>query len=107
MQVFELKPLELRAKKYARMRRTDVYLSTFMSCVGQVEAEVSRLEHLKFNKMKELVVKRKVELEQICSQMHIVTEAVNAMEYSVEATESGKNFIYLFRIEGHCKQFCI
>lgn len=97
--------MELRAKKYARMRRTDVYLSTFMSCVWQVEAEVSRLEHLKFNKMKELVVKRKVELEQICS--HIVTEAVNAMEYSVEASESGKNFIFLFRIEGHCKQFCI
>lgn len=68
---------------------------------------MSRLEQLKLSKMKELVMKKKVELEQICSQMHMVTEAVNAMEYSVEAMESSKNFIYLFRVEGHCKQCSI
>ncbi|XP_041021660.1 65-kDa microtubule-associated protein 3-like isoform X3 [Juglans microcarpa x Juglans regia] len=60
-----------------------------VNLLNNVEAEVSRLEQLKLSKMKELVMKKKVELEQICSQMHMVTEAVNAMEYSVEAMESG------------------
>ena len=52
-----------------------------------------RLEQLKSSKMKELVIKKRLELEEICRQTHMVTEALSIMEDSVEAMESGKNFI--------------
>ncbi|XP_059455931.1 65-kDa microtubule-associated protein 3-like [Corylus avellana] len=57
--------------------------------LNNVEAEVSRLEQLKSSKMKELVMKKRLELEQICSQTHMVTEALSVMESSVEAMKSG------------------
>lgn len=55
----------------------------------RVEAEVLRLEQLKSSKMKELVIKKRLELEEICRQTHMVTEALSIMEDSVEAMESG------------------
>lgn len=58
----------------------------------QVEAEVSRLEELKSSKMKELVLKKRSELEEFCRRTHMVLEADSAMEYAIEAIESG---IYL------------
>jgi protein regulator of cytokinesis 1 len=59
----------------------------------QVEAEVSRLEELKSSKMKELVLKKRSELEEICRKMHMIPETDAAVEYAVEAIESGKFFI--------------
>jgi len=59
----------------------------------QVEAEVSRLEELKSSKMKELVLKKRSELEEICRKMHMIPETDAAVEYAVEAIESGKFFM--------------
>jgi len=55
----------------------------------QVEVEVSRLEELKSSKMKELVLKKRTELEEICRKTHLVPEIDGAVEYAVEAIESG------------------
>ncbi|KAJ0100034.1 hypothetical protein Patl1_19959 [Pistacia atlantica] len=55
----------------------------------QVEAEVSRLEELKSSKMKELVLKKRSELEEICRKTHMVPEYDSSMEYAIEAIESG------------------
>lgn len=55
----------------------------------QVEEEVSRLEQLKSSKIKELFLKKKLELAEILRRMHKVTETLG--EYSIEAMESGKN----------------
>ncbi|WJX18996.1 hypothetical protein P8452_08738 [Trifolium repens] len=58
----------------------------FINCV---EMEVSRLEELKSSKMKELVLKKRTELEEICRKTHLVPETDGAIEYAVEAIESG------------------
>lgn len=50
---------------------------------------MSRLEDLKSSKMKELVLKKRSELEEICRKTHIVPEADTAIEYAVEAIDSG------------------
>ncbi|XP_058086998.1 65-kDa microtubule-associated protein 3-like isoform X2 [Magnolia sinica] len=57
--------------------------------INYVETEVSRLEELKASKMKELVLKKRSELEEICRRMHMVAEPESAMEYAIEAIESG------------------
>lgn len=55
----------------------------------QVETEVSRLEELKSSKMKDLVLKKRSELEEICRKTHMIPEADTAMEYAIEAIGSG------------------
>ena len=55
----------------------------------QVEAEVSRLEELKSSKMKELVLKKRSELEEFCRKTHLVPDSDSAVEDAVEAVESG------------------
>ncbi|KAM1368426.1 hypothetical protein PS1_001757 [Malus domestica] len=57
--------------------------------INYVEAEVSRLEELKSSKMKELVLKKRSELEEICRKTHMVLEADSAIDYVIEAIESG------------------
>nr|XP_043639406.1 65-kDa microtubule-associated protein 3 [Erigeron canadensis] len=57
--------------------------------ISHVEAEVSRLEELKSSKMKELVFKKRSELEDICRKTHLLPESDNSMEIAVEAIESG------------------
>lgn len=63
----------------------------------QVEGEVSRLEQLKSSKMKELVLKKKLELAEILRKMHMVTETVG--DFSIEAIESGKNLDRVINLE--------
>ncbi|KDO85848.1 hypothetical protein CISIN_1g045523mg, partial [Citrus sinensis] len=58
-----------------------------MNNIKYVEGEVSRLEQLKSSKMKELVLKKKLELAEILRKMHTVTETVG--DFSIEAIESG------------------
>ncbi|KAK9207467.1 hypothetical protein WN943_017756 [Citrus x changshan-huyou] len=58
-----------------------------MNNIKYVEREVSRLEQLKSSKMKELVLKKKLELAEILRKMHTVTETVG--DFSIEAIESG------------------
>ncbi|XP_021280136.1 65-kDa microtubule-associated protein 4 [Herrania umbratica] len=60
-----------------------------IDCIKNVEEEVSRLEQLKTSKMKEIVLKKKVELEDMCRRTHMVLEALISTDYSIEAMESG------------------
>ncbi|KAK9075286.1 hypothetical protein SSX86_003609 [Deinandra increscens subsp. villosa] len=57
--------------------------------INCVEAEVSRLESLKSSKMKELVFKKRSELEDICRKTHILSESDTSLEVAIEAIESG------------------
>ncbi|KAL4557150.1 hypothetical protein LXL04_035322 [Taraxacum kok-saghyz] len=57
--------------------------------INHVDAEVSRLEELKSSKMKELVVKKKLELEDICRKTHLLQESDTSLEIAIEAIESG------------------
>ncbi|KAL9348464.1 hypothetical protein Peur_059830 [Populus x canadensis] len=60
-----------------------------MDFINHVEEEVSRLEKLKSSKVKELVLKKRLELEEICWKTHLVLEAYTAAKYSTEAVASG------------------
>ncbi|PSS32421.1 Microtubule-associated protein [Actinidia chinensis var. chinensis] len=57
--------------------------------INQVEAEVSRLDELKASKMKELVLKKRTELEEICRKTHLIPESDSVVEVAIEAIESG------------------
>ncbi|XVF50699.1 hypothetical protein PTKIN_Ptkin04bG0123300 [Pterospermum kingtungense] len=57
--------------------------------INFVEAEVSRLEELKSSKMKELVLKKRSELEEICRKTHLVPDTESTIEDAIEAIESG------------------
>ncbi|MBA0587324.1 65-kDa microtubule-associated protein 3 [Gossypium raimondii] len=57
--------------------------------IKYVEAEVSRLEELKSSKMKELVLKKRLELEEICRKTHLVPDSECAIEDAIVAIESG------------------
>ncbi|CAL0333213.1 unnamed protein product [Lupinus luteus] len=63
--------------------------SLSMDFINCVEEEVSRLEELKSSKMKELVLKKRAELEEICQKTHLALKVDSAVEYVVEAIESG------------------
>ncbi|XP_022769687.1 65-kDa microtubule-associated protein 4 [Durio zibethinus] len=60
-----------------------------IDCIKKVEEEVSRLQQLKTSRMKEIVLKKKVELEDMCRRTHMVMEALISIDYSIEAMESG------------------
>ncbi|XP_022735076.1 65-kDa microtubule-associated protein 3-like [Durio zibethinus] len=57
--------------------------------INYVEAEVTRLEELKSSKMKELVLKKRSELEEICRKMHLVPDSESTIQDAIEAIESG------------------
>ncbi|KAL0400849.1 UNVERIFIED_CONTAM: microtubule-associated protein 3 [Sesamum latifolium] len=57
--------------------------------INYVKAEVSRLEELKASKMKELVLKKKTELEDVCRKTHLIPESDSAIDLAVDAVESG------------------
>ncbi|CAA6656066.1 unnamed protein product [Spirodela intermedia] len=57
--------------------------------INYVEAEVSRLEELKASKMKDLVLKKKAELEELRRRTHLLAGANGDIEFAVEAIESG------------------
>ncbi|KAM7275802.1 hypothetical protein ACFE04_017668 [Oxalis oulophora] len=66
------------------------------SFIKDVEDEVSRMEKFKSGKMKELILKKKLELEDICRRTHMVNEDFFAMKQSAEAIESGSvDLMYL------------
>lgn len=62
----------------------------------QVEAEVLRLEQLKASKMKELVLKKKSELEEHRRRAHLVGDDGYAAQFSIEAIEAGKIMLIIF-----------
>ncbi|XP_024971475.1 65-kDa microtubule-associated protein 3-like [Cynara cardunculus var. scolymus] len=57
--------------------------------INYVEEEVSRLENLKASRMKELVFKKRSELEEICRKTHLIPESDRSLEIALEAIESG------------------
>ncbi|XVF33489.1 hypothetical protein REPUB_Repub17cG0172900 [Reevesia pubescens] len=60
-----------------------------IDCIKNVEEEVSRLEKLKSSRMKEIVLKKKIELEDMCRRTHMVMKALISTDYSIEAMEAG------------------
>ena len=56
----------------------------------QVEEEVARLEELKGSKMKELVLKKRTELEEICRRTHLIAESNTTLDKSIASMDSGK-----------------
>ncbi|KAE8705421.1 65-kDa microtubule-associated protein 6 [Hibiscus syriacus] len=57
--------------------------------IEQASAEVERLAKLKASRMKELVMKRRSELEDICRMIHIEPDASTAVEKSDALIDSG------------------
>ncbi|XP_020105633.1 65-kDa microtubule-associated protein 3-like [Ananas comosus] len=57
--------------------------------LSYVEAEVLRLEQLKASKMKDLVLKKKTELDELRRRTHLVGETNCEAEFAIEAIEAG------------------
>ncbi|CAN4080810.1 unnamed protein product [Withania somnifera] len=53
--------------------------------ISYVEGELSRLEELKASRMKELVLKKRSELEEICRRTRMVADSDNAMDVAIES----------------------
>lgn len=43
--------------------------------------------------MKELVLKKKGELEDICRKTHLIHESDGSIDFAIEAVESGKSYV--------------
>ncbi|XP_027338334.1 65-kDa microtubule-associated protein 3-like [Abrus precatorius] len=56
-----------------------------------VEREVKRLQLLKSTKMKELVLRKKLELEEICRKTHLTIQTVFPSEHSIELDSDSVN----------------
>lgn len=69
------------------------WLLKAVSNILQVKAEVSRLEELKVSKMKELVLKKKGELEDICRKTHLIPESDSSIDSAINAVESGNTYV--------------
>lgn len=63
-------------------------------CLWQASAEVKRLTELKASRMKELVMKKRSELEEICRITHIEPDTSTAAEKANAMIDSGM-IIYL------------
>ncbi|KAL2552992.1 65-kDa microtubule-associated protein 3 [Forsythia ovata] len=57
--------------------------------INHAEAEVLRLQEMKSSKMKEVLLKKRIVLEDICRGAHIVVEEQNSIDFSIETIESG------------------
>lgn len=68
-------------------------------CLLQASAEVERLTKLKASRMKELVMKKRSELEEICRMTHIEPDTSTAAEKSSALIDSGN--IFCFREVSH------
>lgn len=69
----------------------DSYASTCILFL-QAEVEVERLDHLKSSKMKELVQKKRLDLEEICRCAHMEPDASTAEEKTDALIDSGTHF---------------
>ena len=71
----------------------------------QVEEEVSTLEELKGSKMKELFLKKRTELEEICRRTHLIEENNTTLRKSIASMVSGKFsealFILMLNFDDH------
>lgn len=60
-----------------------------------MSAEVDRFNKLKSSRMKELVLKRRSDLENLCRLAHIEVDTSTSLEKSTALIDSGKNVIEL------------
>ncbi|PUZ37304.1 hypothetical protein GQ55_9G108300 [Panicum hallii var. hallii] len=60
-----------------------------VATINKTEEEVERLTRLKAGRMKELVLKRRLELENICRSMHVEPDASTVPEKSIALIDSG------------------
>ncbi|KAH0452526.1 hypothetical protein IEQ34_019825 [Dendrobium chrysotoxum] len=74
-----------------RSQEEDVTNSGILSIesVKEIEAEVDRLTELKASKMKELVLKKRLELEDVCRQAHIEPDMSTASDKLCALIDSG------------------
>ncbi|KAK3138069.1 hypothetical protein QOZ80_5AG0364010 [Eleusine coracana subsp. coracana] len=90
----------LEEEKKERIKQVMKYFNTlhslcevlgidFKQTISEVEAEVLRLEQLKASKMKELIMKKKAELEEHRRRAHLVRDEGYAAQFSIEAIEVG------------------
>jgi Ase1/PRC1/MAP65 family protein len=61
----------------------------------QAEAEVDRLKKVKASRMKEIVLKRRLELEAICRTAHIDPDISTAPEKAIALIDSGTVTLFL------------
>ncbi|KAI3693292.1 hypothetical protein L6452_33126 [Arctium lappa] len=54
-----------------------------------IETEISRLQQLKASKIKEVLLKKRMDLEQLCRQAHMPVVMHGAIDFSAETLESG------------------
>jgi protein regulator of cytokinesis 1 len=59
-----------------------------------MEAEVERLTKLKTSRLKEIVMKRRAELEEICQKAHIEPDVSTAPEQTDALIDSGCSFLH-------------
>lgn len=80
-----------RATSVLRLSEAEVTEPGVLSTeiIEQAAAEVERLTKLKASRMKELVMKRRSELEEICRMTHIEPDASTAVEKSNALIDSG------------------
>jgi protein regulator of cytokinesis 1 len=64
--------------------------SLALDIIDQAEIEVARLDALKASKMKELVVKRRMELEEVCRFAHIEPDASTMEDKLIALIDSGE-----------------
>jgi hypothetical protein len=60
-----------------------------MATIKKTGEEVERMTRLKAGRMKELVLKRRLELENICRSMHVEPDASTVPEKSIALIDSG------------------
>lgn len=60
-----------------------------MEFLGQAEVEVDRLQLLKISKMKEIVLKKRLELEEVCRNAHLEPDVNTSEDRLVALIESG------------------
>ncbi|GKC95174.1 65-kDa microtubule-associated protein 8 [Tanacetum coccineum] len=60
------------------------------SRIEKAEAEVDRLDQLKASKMKELLVKKRTELEEICRRSHMEVPSLSEMDHVVSSIKHGE-----------------
>jgi protein regulator of cytokinesis 1 len=69
----------------------------------QMEVEVERLTELKTSRLKEIVLKRRTELEDICKNAHIEPDLSTAPEQTNALIDSGKFLCILFKYNHHLR----
>lgn len=57
--------------------------------INYAEIEVLRLQKMKSSKIKEVLLKKKSHLDEICRAAHMVVDGQNSIDYSAETIESG------------------